>query len=125
MQAGRNAQIARVDEWPQIHRAAGFVGLQELMDRAMDCVLAQFSEQQPGALTKAARMAISTKQQDLVGIRRIRQSAHAAKGTRAVMQRMGCHRQGGFGKRHALATEPGVRQKLMHGVGGRRGHCCN
>ena len=62
-------------------------------------------------------MAVGTEQQDLVGVGRVGQGAHAAEGAGAVVERMGGHREGGLSEGNALATEPGVGKELVHGSG--------
>ena len=59
-------------------------------------------------------MAIGTKQQHRSAGLRIRNGAHAAKGTCAVMKGMGCDGDPGLLERHALTLKPGVGQELMH-----------
>ena len=63
----------------------------------------------------AAGVAISPKQEDFAWIGWIGQGPHATKGTSAVMEGMGRDRDRGFGKRHTLATKPGVGKELVHG----------
>jgi hypothetical protein len=61
-------------------------------------------------------MAVSSEQQNFVGIRRVWQGSHAPKGPGAVMQGMGGHGDGGFGEWHAAPAKPGVGKKVMHPI---------
>ena len=123
MQTGGNPQIARINKWTEIDRTGRLIGAQESLDRSVDGLFAELRQQQTGALAETAGVAVRPEQQDLVRIRRIGDRPHPAKRTGAVVQRMGRDREGGLRERHTLATEPGVGQELMHGVGG-GGHSC-
>ena len=60
-------------------------------------------------------MAIGAKQQHLSWIVRVGQPPHATEGARAVVESVGCHREGGLGERNTGSAEPGIGEELMHG----------
>ena len=59
-------------------------------------------------------MTIRTEQQHRACLLWIGNRSHAAKGTRAVVQRMGSDGDLGLLKGDALVLEPGIWQELMH-----------
>ena len=83
----------------------------------MDCFLAQFGQQQLGALAETAGMAVGTEQQHLPGIAWIRQSAHATESAGAVVKGVGGYRNRGLLEGNTGATEPGIGKELIHGTG--------
>ena len=110
-----DAEVTGVDEWAEINRRAGLVGLEHGCERFHHRGFAQVCHQQLGALAEASRMAISAEEQHPARIHRVWDGTHPSKGASAVMKGVGRHGDFGLLKGHTAAFKPGEGQELMHG----------